>query len=90
MKRRSFLRMLGLAPIVAASPSLALPKPDSPKRLAEGGLVNAGEPRLYGEAACQSAAFDSIRSSDGRLMIASDGTHSTIKIHVDSVKGWIL
>ncbi|MGC0052721.1 hypothetical protein ACNSPG_06595 [Brucella pituitosa] len=30
MKRRTFLRMLGLAPVAAALPAMALPRPDKP------------------------------------------------------------
>lgn len=49
MKRRAFLRMLGLAPVLAVTPSLALPKPDSPKRLASGGAVGMPQSRIVGE-----------------------------------------
>lgn len=82
MKRRAFLRMLGLAPVLAVTPSLALPKPDSPKRLAEGGYVGQSRPVMVGEAPPEQVEFQRMTSPDKRLVIASYGNEGFIKITV--------
>lgn len=86
MKRRSFLRMLGFVPIVAATPSIALPTPDNPKRLADGGAIGAGEPRLYGEIPSAQVVFDRIASADGNMLILSDGGTAMINIRYNGVE----
>ena len=82
MKRRAFLRMLGLAPVLAATPSLALPKPDSPKRLADGGLVGPSRPFRVGEALSEQVEFQRMTSPDKRLAIVTRGNGGIIKITV--------
>lgn len=82
MKRRAFLRMLGLAPIVAASSSLALPKPDNPKRLADGGVVGPSRPVRVGEAPPEQVEFQRMISPSKRLEINSGGQMATISIIV--------
>lgn len=42
MKRRAFLRMIGLAPVAAALPAMALPRPDNVKETVKGS-VRMGE-----------------------------------------------
>lgn len=67
MKRRAFLRMLGLAPVVAASTSLALPKPDRPDETVNGGSVGELGPELIAPAPARigNITFTSIQSRKG-------------------------
>ena len=39
MKRRTFLRILGLAPVAAALPAMALPRPDNVKDTVKGSVT---------------------------------------------------
>ena len=67
MKRRAFLRMLGLAPVVAASTSLALPKPDRPDEMVREGSVGELGPELIAPVPDRigSIRFSSIQSRKG-------------------------
>jgi hypothetical protein len=78
MKRRSFLRLLGLAPVVVAAPSLALPKPDNPKSSAGNAGLGEGEPGLAASGSMRSFVFETgevelepVRweSRDGKLIL---------------------
>lgn len=86
MKRRSFLRMLGFAPIVAASPSLALPKSDNPKRLADGGVAGTGKPGLYGDVPSAQVIFSRIASADGNMLMIGNDETASIKIYFNGVE----
>lgn len=90
MKRRSFLRLLGLAPVVAAAPGLAMPRPESPKDIITG-LSAATDPQFIGsEQVSHPIVYEggqfylnagSIRSSNGKLVIDMHGGNCSIRIH---------
>ncbi|KAB2730720.1 hypothetical protein [Brucella intermedia] len=71
MKRRAFLRMLGIAPVVAAVPAIAATKPDNPKRVAAGGSVGEFGPELLIGMDCgvSSVTVGSMVSRNGKLVI---------------------
>lgn len=92
MKRRAFLRLLGIAPVVAAVPAIATTKPDNPKRLAAGGSVRSTRPMVMGEHPSEHPfTFERgelvvnpahLRSRDGKMVIDMSGGVASIQIKV--------
>lgn len=92
MKRRAFLRMLGIAPVVAAVPAIATTRPDNPKRLAAGGSVGLSRPTVMGEHPSEYPfIFERgelvinparLRSRDGKMVIDMSGGVASIQIKV--------
>lgn len=92
MKRRAFLRMLGIAPVVAAVPAISTTRPDNPKRLAAGGSVWPSRPTVMGEHPSEHPfIFERgelvinparLRSRDGKMVIDMSGGVASIQIKV--------
>lgn len=92
MKRRAFLRMLGIAPVVAAAPAIAITKPNNPKRLAAGGSVGPSRPTVVGEHPSEHPfIFERgelvinparLRSRDGKMVIDMSVDVASIQIKV--------
>lgn len=86
MKRRAFLRMLGVAPVVAAVPAVAVTKPDNPKRLAAGGSAVSSRSVMVGECpfVFERGEFmvnaTSLRSRNGKLVIDFGGGACEVRI----------
>lgn len=70
MKRRTFLRMLSLAPVAAAVPAMALPRPEKP--LPTGGVVKGKVDYLVGETPGESILIDANLSKPSQLVIDVD------------------
>jgi len=70
MKRRAFLKFLGLAPVAAAVPAMALPRPEKP--MATGGVVKGKVEYYVGETPGESILIDADMSKPSRLVIDVD------------------
>lgn len=70
MNRRRFLSFLGLAPVAAAVPAMALPRPENP--LATGGVVKGKVDYLVGETPGESILIDANMSKPSQLVIEVD------------------
>ncbi|MGX5708252.1 hypothetical protein [Brucella lupini] len=70
MNRRRFLSFLGLAPVAAAVPAMALPRAEKP--LATGGVVKGKVDYLVGETSGESILIDANLSKPSQLVIDVD------------------
>lgn len=70
MKRRAFLKFLGLAPVAAVVPAMALPRAEKP--LATGGVVKGKVDYLVGETSGESILIDASKSGPSQIVIDFD------------------
>lgn len=70
MKRRTFLRMLGLAPVAAAVPAMALPRAEN--TMATGGIVKGKVDNRVGETPGESILIDVDMSKPSQILIDVD------------------
>ncbi|MEJ5019300.1 hypothetical protein WH297_06045 [Ochrobactrum vermis] len=70
MKRRAFLKFLGLAPVAVAVPAMALPRAEKP--MATGGFVKGKVDYRVGETPGESILIDVDMSKPSQLVIDVD------------------
>lgn len=68
MKRRTFLRMLGFAPVAAALPAMALPRAEKPTEIAKGKFRMTAETLDVHSANIGSVTTGTLRSADGKVV----------------------
>lgn len=70
MNRRRFLSFLGLAPVAAAVPAMALPRAEKP--MATGGVVKGKVDYLVGETPGESILIDASKAGPSQIVIDVD------------------
>ena len=76
MNRRRFLSFLGLAPVAAAVPAMALPRPEKP--LATGGVVKGKVDYLVGEKPSESIFIDANKAGPSKIVIDVDALNQDL------------
>lgn len=80
MNRRRFLSFLGLAPVAAALPAMALPRPE--RLMATGGVVKGKVDYLLGETPSEGIFIDASKSGPTRLIIDFDALNQGLAEHL--------
>ncbi|MBA8822307.1 hypothetical protein BRY73_02890 [Ochrobactrum sp. P6BS-III] len=80
MNRRRFLSFLGLAPVAAAVPAMALPRAEKPTEVAKGTFRMTAETQGVHSANIGSVTAGTLRSADGKVIC--DLANHTIRFTV--------
>lgn len=77
MNRRRFLSFLGLAPVAAAVPAMALPRAEKP--MATGGVVKGKVDYLVGETPGESILIDANKAGPRHIVIDVDALNRDLE-----------